>query len=108
MAKKGFLDGYKEYDTSNGFGSPAEWKSAFAAAMGMDEAKKILGAQSPHYILGVKLGATWAVIQKAFRLKSMECHPDRCAIHGLTEAVATERFKQLLAAYTVLKARHGQ
>jgi len=29
MGKKGFMDGYKTYDTSEGFGSSWEWKRSF-------------------------------------------------------------------------------
>ena len=31
--KKGFMDGYKTYDTSEGFGSPEQWKEAFEIRM---------------------------------------------------------------------------
>lgn len=33
MAKKPWITGYKTYDTSNGFGSPDEWQSAFEKRM---------------------------------------------------------------------------
>ena len=33
--KRGILDGYKTYDTSNGFGSPDQWKSAFEERMNL-------------------------------------------------------------------------
>lgn len=33
MAKKGFMDGYKTYDTSNGFGNSDKWKENFETRM---------------------------------------------------------------------------
>jgi hypothetical protein len=41
--KKGFLDGYKTYDASAGHGNAADWQKAFAAKMGLDEARLALG-----------------------------------------------------------------
>ena len=106
MAKKPFLSGYKTYDPEvEGYGNSASWRAAFTATMGLDEANSVLGSQSPEMLLGVSWPTTARALLSAFRAQSMACHPDRCAIHGLTPAVATERFKRLTAAYTVLKAR---
>lgn len=109
MAKKGFLDGYKMYDPmATGYGSPADWHAAFNATMGLDEAQTVLGGSAPEAVLGVAVGAVWAAVVKAFRLKSLAVHPDRCAIHGLTPDVAHERMKQVIAAFTVLKNQYGR
>lgn len=108
MTKRPFSMNYKTYDDSQGRGTPREWRAAFHATMGFDEARHIVGDSSPEGILGVRIGATWAQIKAAFRAKALDCHPDRCALHGLSIEVATERFKLLIAAFTVLEARHSR
>ena len=100
--KKPFMAGYRTYDTSRGRGGPRQWRSAFHARMGMDEARGVVGDRSPHTILGVPGGATVAEIKSAYRKLARACHPDFCHVHGLPQAVATELFKKLTAAYTVL------
>src|SRR5437588_9452946 len=40
---KSFLEGYRTYDASAGHGGTAEWQEAFAAKMGLDEARQVLG-----------------------------------------------------------------
>ncbi len=61
--KKGFLDGYKTYDTSTGHGSTAEWQRAFSAKMGLEEARKALGLPAD---------AGWEAICQALRLAATE------------------------------------
>ena len=99
---KGFLDGYKTYDTSKGFGSTKKWKASFNARMNSDEAKEILAAESdtPHQILGVSNSASKEEIKKAFRALISEWHPDKNP-HRIAEAEAMS--KKIIAAYTVLK-----
>jgi DnaJ-class molecular chaperone len=99
------MDGYKTYDASRGHGTPREWRSAFNATMGLDEAKATVGTASPFELLGVPPSATWSQVRSAYRARALECHPDRCAVHGLAPDVATARFKRLTAAYTVIAAR---
>ncbi len=105
-AKRGFLDGYRTY--TGPLGSPKEWRAAFAATMGLDEARQRVGQQSPWVMLGVALTASWAEITTAFRAAVRAVHPDRCGVHGLSEADATERTKAIIAAYTVLRERFGR
>lgn len=97
---------YRTYDTSQGFGSAAEWKHAFAETMGLDEAHRVMGNGTPEDILGIATGCVWLAVQRAFRAKAMDCHPDRTNVHGLPVALATEQFKQLMAAFTILKSRY--
>lgn len=101
MAKKGFLDGYKTYDTSEGFGSAAQWRKAFNARMSKDEATAILDEQekSPWQLLEVPPGASKTEIKKAFRKLMMEWHPDLNQ-HRLEEAEA--KSKAIIAAYSLL------
>jgi len=98
---KGFLDGYKTYDTNNGFGSPKDWKKAFKARMGKEEAEEILQGQeqTPFDLLGIKSGATQEEIKKAYRKMIMLWHPDLNQ-HRITEA--EEMSKKIIAAYTIL------
>ena len=93
------MDGYKTYDTSNGYGDESQWKDAFNARMGFDEAKKILSNEDPYSILGLVIGATFAEIKKAFRKMAMKWHPD------LNSEDTTEKMQKIIAAYTFLTSK---
>ena len=113
MAKKAFGDifaKYKTYDPKKeGYGSASSWAGEFHDRMGFEEAEEIIHGQNltPRGILGVGLKATWEEIKKAYRAKSRLCHPDLCQTHGLTVEAATEAFKRLSAAFTVLEREFG-
>jgi DnaJ-class molecular chaperone len=98
---KGFLDGYKTYDTTKGFGNPIEWQKAFKSRMGKEEAETILQGQeqTPYEILGVATVATQTEIKKAYRKMIMVWHPDLNQ-HRLSEA--EEMSKKIIAAYSLL------
>ena len=98
---KGFLEGYKTYDTRNGYGSPKQWQKAFDQRMNTEEAEAVLSAQaqSPHEILGVKTTATAEEIKKAYRKLIMEWHPDRNP-NRMDEA--KEMSQKIIAAYSLL------
>lgn len=100
---KPFAPKYRTYEGERG--SPQSWRAAFHATMNLDEAAVIVGSQSPEHILGVLKTATMAELVKAYRAKAMLCHPDRCAFHGLSIDAATERFKLLFGAFTILSAK---
>lgn len=106
MTKRGFLEGYATYEGEPG--NPNQWRAAFAATMGLDEARQRVGHRSPKDILGVALNATWKQVVAGYRRAMLAVHPDRCAFHGLPVDVATERSKEVQAAYVVLKAQYGQ
>lgn len=101
MKKKGFLDGYKTYDTSQGFGNSKKWKGSFTQRMSKEEAKEILGktSETPYSILDVTAHASSSEIKKAYRKKLMEWHPD-VNQHRLSEA--EEMTKKIIAAYVEL------
>lgn len=101
MKKKGFLDGYKTYDTSCGFGNPKEWREAFRERMSKDEAKEILQKvdESPYSILQISENAAPEEIKKAYRKRLMEWHPDKNQ-HRINEA--EEMTKKIIAAYITL------
>ena len=101
---KGFMDGYKTYDTSEGYGSPRDWKKAFNDRMSKEEAEEALGTDDPYVILGLKQGATKssytkAQIQKAYRTLAKIWHPDLNP-HRVEEA--TMKMKKINAAYSLL------
>jgi DnaJ-class molecular chaperone len=99
--KKGFMDGYKTYDTSNGHGNPDEWKKSFSKRMSLDEAVEVLNTKSPYDILGlVKNTTTKEILKTTFRKLAMKWHPDK---NQGNEKEANEKMKDILAAYTVLK-----
>jgi hypothetical protein len=60
---KGFLQGYKTYDDSEGRGDRAQWQQLFAHKMGLDEARRALG-------LGPDAG--WDAVRQAFHLAATE------------------------------------
>lgn len=98
--KRGFLDGYKTYDTSQGFGSRAEWKAAFFERLGIDKALEVLGEDDPLVLFGLTATATWADVDKAYRKLAFKHHPD----HGGTK----EAMQKVNAAYEVLEKRFGR
>jgi DnaJ-domain-containing protein 1 len=103
-----FMSGYKTYEGERG--NRQSWSQAFQGRMGFAEAEEIIHGQdeTPRGILGVGPKATWEDVRKAYRAKSMACHPDLCSQHGLTPEAATAAFKKLTAAYTVLEREFGK
>ncbi len=98
--KKGFMDGYKTYDTTTGYGDESQWRDAFNARMGFDEAKKILSNEDPYSILEIVFGASLAEIKKAFRRLAMKWHPDKN--QGVD---TTKEMQRIIAAYTLLTSK---
>ncbi len=101
MAKKGFLDGYETYDTSEGYGNEEEWRKAFGERMGKKEADEVLDKhkETPHSILGLSPTADSSEIKKAFRELIMKWHPDKNPDRTLE---AEEMSKKIIAAYSLL------
>lgn len=107
--KKGFMDGYRTYDPdAEGYGSSWQWRRAFRERMGVDEAREVLQDKSPLAVLGLSANATWKEIKRAYRTLAMKFHPDHCNVRGLTEAEATEKMKEINAAFTLLEHQHGK
>jgi preprotein translocase subunit Sec63 len=104
MAKKGFLEGYKTYDTSNGHGNAQTWKDTFRKRMSKEEAQGIMDKQtkSNHEILGVHENATQAELKKAFRLLCMQWHPDK---HPERAEEARQQTMLIIAAYRCLEKK---
>ena len=96
--KRKFGEGYKTYDTAEGFGSSYEWKHSFKDRLGIDEARKVVDSDSPQGILGVSDQSTWAEIKKAYRTKAMKNHPDKGG--------SAEAFRKIQGAYEVLEYIH--
>ena len=98
--KKGFLDGYKDYDVEeNGFGSAYEWKRNFYKRMTKDEAQLILQNDDPYLILEVTIRSTLSEIKKSFYRLAMKWHPDHNPDNIL---LANEMMKKINAAYSKL------
>lgn len=107
--KKGFMDGYRRYDADReGYGSSRQWRSAFRERMGADEAREVLRDKHPLAVLGLSAGATWNEIRRAYRALAMKFHPDHCGVRGIPEAEATERMKEINAAYVLLEHQHDK
>jgi len=99
---KSFTEGYKTYNTANGFGSAKKWKQTFYQRMSREKAEEIISrqAETPEQILGVKHGAGQQEIKLAFRYKMKEWHPDFNP-HRIDEA--TVMAQKINAAYEILK-----
>jgi DnaJ-class molecular chaperone len=99
--KRGFMDGYKTYDTSNGFGNARRWRDGFYEKMSSEDAAKIIKSQddTPYFILGIPENASAAEIKKAFRELIMKWHPDKNQ-DNIEEAELMS--KKIIAAYTIL------
>lgn len=62
---------------------------------------------SAHEILGVDRNASWKEIQKAYKEKIKQYHPDKLSHLGEEfSSLANEKFLQIQAAYNELKALH--
>lgn len=99
--KRGILDGYKTYDTANGFGSADEWQKSFYKRMTGEEAQQIVrdNDQSPFAILEIAANSTLEQIKAAFRKLIMIWHPDK---NPGNLALAEMMSKKIIAAYTIL------
>ena len=95
---KGFMDGYRTYDTSGGRGSATDWEAAFAARMGVGTARRVVGRDSPAGILGVSADARWSEIKSAYRSLVRIHHPD---VGG-----KAEDFRRIQAAFEVLESQY--
>ena len=93
-----------------GYGDPEQWRRSFSDRIGFEEAQGILRnkKRDARELLGVSLTATWGEITKAFRKKAMAYHPDRVRVTGMTVEDATEAFREIKAAYTVLAHEYGK
>src|SRR5438874_455897 len=61
--KRGFLDGYRTYDESEGRGGATQWRNVFSQRMGLDEARTALGLSA---------SAGWDEVRQAFHLAATE------------------------------------
>jgi len=61
--KKGFLDGYRTYDASEGRGDATQWQKVFSQRMGLDEARTALGLSA---------SAGWDDVRQVFHLAATE------------------------------------
>jgi DnaJ-domain-containing protein 1 len=99
--KKGFLDGYKTYNSQDGFGNPSDWRRRFRERMGYKEARDYLSqrAMTPFDVLKVPESSTWEEIKSAFRKLIFEHHPDRGG--------SKEKAQEIIAAYSILEKEYG-
>jgi DnaJ-class molecular chaperone len=96
---KGFMDGYRTYDTSDGYGNAWEWKKNFNKRFSKEEADEILGADNPYDILEIKRNATKEQIKSAFRKLAKIWHPD---LNSQRIVEATAKMEKINAAYSRL------
>jgi DnaJ-class molecular chaperone len=92
--KKGFLDGYKTYDTKTGYGSRAEWRSAWDERMSHGQATAALDRDNPMDVMGFSSMPSKVELDKRYRELVMRTHPDRGG--------NAEDFKKVQAAWSLL------
>lgn len=100
MARNPFDPDYAPYGRYEGErGSPDQWKAAYEARMGAEEATAILG--NDPYRAAIRLlkipadqSLTVALVKRQYRKLAMKAHPDQ----GGTQAA----FEELNAAYSLL------
>lgn len=98
--KKGFMDGYKTYDTSHGFGNPNEWRSAFNERMGYKEAQDFLRdvkQEEIPFILEMRAAKTLNDLKAVYREALKLHHPDKGGDTKVAQAI--------IAMYTTLKEK---
>jgi hypothetical protein len=88
---------YKTYDDSRGRGGVAEWRDAFEARMGIDEAKRIMRESDPLKTLGLDKMPSIHELKNLYRKLMKEHHPDKGG--------DPQKCKKIIAAYTVLERR---
>jgi hypothetical protein len=98
--KKGFMDVYKTYDTSNGFGSRTEWRENFYDRIGFEKAVEVLGETDPLVLFGLTRDASWEDVVATYRKLARQNHPD---LGGSKEAM-----QKINAAFEVLERRYGK
>jgi len=105
MAKNEFLEGYETYDPEEeGYGHPTEWRDTFFERMGLEKARRLLGARDPLKVIGIQIrNPTWAEISNAFRKIILKLHPD---LNPDNEEALAEA-KEAIAAYEILEDRYG-
>jgi len=101
-----FNTGYKQYDTTNGFGSEDEWRQAFEQRFTESEAKEILEEEDLDAwgILGLQEGASLQIVKRRFRELIVIWHPDKAALHGKTIEESEAMSKKIIAAYSLILA----
>ena len=97
--KNPFLDNYKTYDDSQGYGTPKEWKKEFFKRMNPDEVFRILNEDDPYSILGINERSTKTEIKKAFYKMAMKWHPDK---NPENKTEAEKMMKRINAVYSVI------
>lgn len=99
--KRAFNPKYEQYDPSvEGYGHPDEWRSAFQARMGFEEATRVVNEKkrSPRSMLGLTEMATWPEIKIAYKRLMLKLHPDTAK-----ENYNEKTFLEIQAAYVVLE-----
>lgn len=97
--KKGFTEGYKTYDTSNGYGSPEDWRKALKDRINQNEE-----GDEDYKLLDVLQNVSDKSLKMAYRKKMRQWHPDNNP-DNIEEAVAMSQ--SIISAYERIKAMRG-
>jgi hypothetical protein len=75
--KKGFLEGYKTYDTTGGFGSVEDWKKAFEKRFNFKVISVEEKATNVSILQPLYDATDFFMLRKAYRELMMQYHPDK-------------------------------
>ena len=91
--KISFMDKYKTYDTSDGFGSPEQWKSAFEARMNFCITTVEYKETNKNVLSSLYEAKDATTLRKVYFELIKQYHPD---IHGVGEDGSNEKMSQLI------------
>jgi len=74
--KKGFLDGYKTYDTSQGFGSIKDWREAFERRMNFHNITAAEKESNKSIVQSLLDAKDYFALRNAYRDLMKRYHPD--------------------------------
>lgn len=100
----------RRYGVNKGdWGDPEQWKAAYDQRMGPGEADAVISGsgKTPYDLLGLRPGAGWDEIKKAYRRIVMAECQGAFKVDGSVDPVAEARFKEVNAAYSSLANEFG-
>lgn len=99
---KGFLDGYKTYDTSGGFGSPLQWTDAFEFRMNYKRLSSAEKKENKGIVQPLYDATSPAELKAAYHSLMLIHHPDKAGDTEQNKTIA----QHINDTYFKLKTNH--